>query len=57
LTTVAAPLKALGLTAVRNLLAIIAGARPRAAEPISLPSRLVVRASTAPPRLGRSWRT
>ena len=56
LTTVAAPLKAMGLTAVRNLLAIIAGARPRATEPISLPSRLVVRESTAPPRRARSWR-
>jgi LacI family transcriptional regulator len=47
LTTVAAPLKAMGFTAVHNLLAIIGGARPRATEPISLPSRLVVRASTA----------
>jgi DNA-binding LacI/PurR family transcriptional regulator len=55
LTTVAAPLRAMGLTAVRNLLAIIAGARPRATEPISLPSRLVVRASTAPPRRARIW--
>jgi LacI family transcriptional regulator len=55
LTTVAAPLNAMGLTAVRNLLAIIGGARPRATEPISLPSRLVVRASTAPARRARIW--
>ena len=55
LTTVAAPLRAMGLTAVRNLLAIIGGARPRATEPMTLPSRLVVRASTAPPRRARTW--
>jgi DNA-binding LacI/PurR family transcriptional regulator len=47
LTTVAAPLRAMGVTAVRNLLAIVRGARPRAQEPVSLPCRLVVRASTA----------
>jgi DNA-binding LacI/PurR family transcriptional regulator len=47
LTTVAAPLHALGRTAVRNLLAIVGGARPHALEPVMLPSRLVVRASTA----------
>jgi DNA-binding LacI/PurR family transcriptional regulator len=46
LTTVAAPLHAMGLTAVRNLLAIVRGAQPRAQEPVSLPARLVVRAST-----------
>ncbi|HEY7272256.1 MAG TPA: LacI family DNA-binding transcriptional regulator [Actinoplanes sp.] len=57
LTTVAAPLKAMGLTAVRNLLAIVGGARPRATEPITLPSRLVVRASTAPPLGSRGRRT
>jgi DNA-binding LacI/PurR family transcriptional regulator len=56
LTTVAAPLKAMGLTAVRNLLAIIGGARPRAMEPISLPSRLIVRESTARCRRTASWR-
>ena len=57
LTTVAAPLNAMGLTAVRNLLAIIGGARPRATEPISLPSRLVVRESTAACRRGRTRRS
>ena len=47
LTTVAAPLAAMGRTAVGNLLAIVRGARPRAPEPVSLPCRLVVRQSTA----------
>ena len=47
LTTVAAPLHALGSTAVHNLLAIINGARPRASEPMVLPTRLVERVSTA----------
>ena len=47
LTTVAAPLAAMGVTAVRNLLAIVRGARPRAQEPVSLPCQLVVRQSTA----------
>lgn len=49
LTTVAAPLTAMGLTAVRNLLALVRGAQPRAADPMVLPSRLVVRASTTRP--------
>jgi DNA-binding LacI/PurR family transcriptional regulator len=47
LTTVAAPLAAMGSTAVGNLLAMIRGATPRTAGPVSLPSRLVVRGSTA----------
>jgi LacI family transcriptional regulator len=46
LTTVAAPLRALGGTAVHNLLAIINGARSRASDPTVLPTRLVERAST-----------
>ncbi|GLI00206.1 LacI family DNA-binding transcriptional regulator [Phytohabitans aurantiacus] len=54
LTTVAAPLHAMGLTAVRNLLAVIRGARPHAREPVMLPSRLVVRASTAHRRRNRT---
>jgi LacI family transcriptional regulator len=54
LTTVAAPLHAMGLTAVRNLLAIVRGARPRATEPVILPARLVVRASTAQRRRNRT---
>ncbi len=54
LTTVAAPLRATGVTAVRNLLAIVRGARPHAQEPVSLPCRLVVRASTAQRRRNRT---
>jgi LacI family repressor for deo operon, udp, cdd, tsx, nupC, and nupG len=46
LTTVAAPLRAQGETAVRNLLAIIGGARS-SGQPLVLPVRLVVRGSTA----------
>jgi LacI family transcriptional regulator len=47
LTTVAAPLHAMGQTAVRTLLALVAGAEPRVTEPVTLPTQLVVRASTA----------
>jgi LacI family transcriptional regulator len=60
LTTVAAPLGAMGRTAVGNLLAIVRGARPRAQEPVSLPCRLVVRESTAQRRRYRTtpaWAT
>lgn len=49
LTTVEAPLHALGVTAVGNLLASIGGARPRTGRPVTLPTRLVVRGSTAAP--------
>jgi LacI family transcriptional regulator, galactose operon repressor len=47
LTTVAAPLHAMGRAAVHGLLTLIRGGRPTVTEPVSLPSRLVVRASTA----------
>lgn len=47
LTTVAAPLPAMGATAVQNLLAYIGGAHTGSQEPIVLPTRLVVRDSTA----------
>lgn len=47
LTTVAAPLRVMGHTAVTNLLAIARGARSRASTPAVLPVKLVVRASTA----------
>jgi LacI family transcriptional regulator len=60
LTTVAAPLAAMGRTAVGNLLAIVRGARPRADAPVSLPCRLVVRQSTAHRRRYRTspaWAT
>ncbi len=46
LTTVAAPLRAQGVTGVSNLIAVIGGAVP-SREPIVLPVRLVVRGSTA----------
>lgn len=46
LTTVASPSQGLGVTGVRNLVALINGARPTA-EPFHLPVRLVVRDTTA----------
>ena len=50
LTTVASPLRQMGSTAVRNLLAIAHGARMRTGEPTVLPVKLVVRSSTGPRR-------
>lgn len=47
LTTVAAPMHTMGLTAVRNLLAIIKGAQAATGEAFVLPTKLVVRGSTA----------
>jgi len=47
LTTVAAPLRRLGETAMRNLVAIIGGARSRSGEAVTVPTRLIVRDSTA----------
>lgn len=52
LTTVAAPLRAQGDMAVRNLVAMVGGARP-SGEPVVMPVKLVVRASTAPPQRRR----
>lgn len=46
LTTVAAPLRTLGSMAVHNLIAMIGGARSTAGQPLSLPTKLVVRDST-----------
>ncbi|GIH20030.1 LacI family DNA-binding transcriptional regulator [Rugosimonospora africana] len=46
LTTLAAPLRFLGRTAVQSLLALISGAQPPVDKPVSIPTRLVVRAST-----------
>jgi DNA-binding LacI/PurR family transcriptional regulator len=54
LTTVAAPLHAMGQAAVRNLLALARGARPTAQGPVSLPTQLVVRASTGHRRRNRT---
>ncbi len=52
LTTVAAPLVMLGEMAIPNVVAIIGGARPSRAEAMVTPVRLIVRASTGPPRRG-----
>ncbi|MEU4425022.1 LacI family DNA-binding transcriptional regulator [Actinoplanes sp. NPDC024001] len=60
LTTVAAPLAAMGRTAVGNLLAIVRGARPSNPAPVTLPCQLVVRRSTAHRRRYRTspaWAT
>jgi DNA-binding LacI/PurR family transcriptional regulator len=45
LTTVAAPLRAMGITGVKNLIAAVGGATP-SREPIVLPVKLLVRGST-----------
>ena len=47
LTTVAAPLRALGTAAVEQLLFQLRGGSPRAGKPTVLPARLMVRDSTA----------
>nr|WP_205857439.1 LacI family DNA-binding transcriptional regulator [Phytoactinopolyspora endophytica] len=52
LTTLASPLRELGATGVRNLLAMIKGAQPRSRRPVVLPSQLIVRESTAAPAKG-----
>lgn len=48
LTSVAAPTRAEGSTAMTHLLRMIEGAPGRTGQPVVLPERLVVRASTAP---------
>lgn len=53
LTTVAAPLRTMGSTAVGNLVAVIRGALYRSDGPFVLPTRLVERESTAAPRRRR----
>ncbi|KMM46976.1 LacI family transcriptional regulator [Cellulomonas sp. A375-1] len=53
LTTVAAPLHALGQHAVRTLLHDIRARTPQHTRPALLPAQLVVRSSTAPPPRGR----
>ena len=47
LTTVAAPVRSLGALAVRNVVALLGGAASSAAGAVVVPTRLVVRASTA----------
>ncbi len=49
LTTVAAPMRALGSEALTHLAAQIAGATPHVSRPVTLPAKLVVRDSTARP--------
>ena len=48
LTTIAAPMRQMGTTALHNVVAVINGARPRATEPIVMPVHLKVRGSTGP---------
>jgi DNA-binding LacI/PurR family transcriptional regulator len=50
LTTVAAPVRTMGTTSVKNLLAMMRGALPRSEEASVVPTRLVVRGSTGRPR-------
>lgn len=54
LTTVAAPLRAMGSTGVQNLIARLNGARSGSATPVVLPAALVPRDSTAAPGQARS---
>jgi LacI family transcriptional regulator len=53
LTTVAAPLRHMGATGVRNCIAVLRGARP-SAPPLVLPVRFVERRSTGPRGRGRA---
>lgn len=53
LTTVAAPMKQMGVTAVKNVVAIIHGAKHRSTEPLVMPVQLKVRGSTAQRRRKR----
>ena len=48
LTTIAAPMGALGTTAVKHIIAMLGGARLGAAEPITIPVKLIIRESTGP---------
>ncbi|SDO88039.1 transcriptional regulator, LacI family [Nakamurella panacisegetis] len=50
LTTVAAPLQQMGVIAVRNLLAVINGAQPRAGGALVVPTHLIERGSAGPAR-------
>jgi len=53
LTTVSAPVRQMGMTAVNNVLAIINGARPTGGEALLLPTQLKVRGSTGQRRRKR----
>jgi LacI family transcriptional regulator len=48
LTTIAAPMGVLGDTAVKNIVAMLGGAKPQLAAPITVPVKLIVRNSTGP---------
>ncbi len=50
LTTVAAPLRQMGIIAVRNLLAVIKGATPKAGAALIVPTHLIERGSAGPAR-------
>lgn len=52
LSSVAAPMHAIGATAVQNLLAMVRGATHTASKPVVVPSRLVVRESSTLPVQG-----
>jgi LacI family transcriptional regulator len=56
LTTVAAPLRVEGRSAVEHLLSVISGGYPQLGRSMVLPVRLVVRASTGRPSLGQRSR-
>ena len=46
MSTIAAPVHAIGATATKNLVAMIRGAQPTSSRPLVLPSKLVVRQSS-----------
>lgn len=46
MSTIAAPVQALGSTAAKNLIAMIRGAQPTSSRPLVLPTKLVVRQSS-----------
>jgi len=48
LTTIAAPMAVLGNTAVKHIVAMLNGAKPQSAAPITIPVKLIVRHSTGP---------
>lgn len=53
LTTVAAPVRQMGITAVNNVIAVIRGARPNSNDALLMPAQLKVRASTGQRRRKR----
>lgn len=52
LTTVAAPMREVGMTAARNVIALARGARSTSGAPVVVPTMLVQRESTGPPPAG-----